>query len=188
MKTSSMPRASALRGGWWPATWGAVWGKAGAGGVRGCVREGWAEKKTEAAWGGWAKKNEEWNEGKVEKWVYIWNPRKGNFVIIVGSGQGRSSKIHDRLVSGIEAKYITRNRPVTSTGRGIPARVGAGLVRAGGYWGKLPSLVVLPKYTKDGFGPPVSKEENCVFSKKTCKNTVFGPWILGNCVLKNPKM
>ncbi len=66
---------------------------------------------------------------------------KGSFVIIVGAGRGGSSKIRDRPAPGIGAIFVTRNRPATSTGRGIPARVGTG--RGGSVRGgaKLPSLV-----------------------------------------------
>ena len=56
---------------------------------------------------------------------------KGSFVIIVGAGRGGSSKIRDRPAPGIVAIFVTRNRPATSTGRGIPARVGAGRCGAG---------------------------------------------------------
>jgi hypothetical protein len=41
--------------------------------------------------------------------------------------RGGSNKIRDRPAPGIGAICVTRNRPVTSTGRGIPARVGAGV-------------------------------------------------------------
>ena len=53
---------------------------------------------------------------------------RGNFVNILGSGRGGSNKIRDCPAPGIGAIFATRNRPVTSTGRGIPARVGMGRV------------------------------------------------------------
>ena len=42
--------------------------------------------------------------------------------------RGGSSEIRNRPDPGIGTTYATCNRPVASTGRGIPARVGAGRV------------------------------------------------------------
>jgi hypothetical protein len=66
---------------------------------------------------------------------------EGSFVNILGSGRGGSNKIRDRPAPGIGAIYITRNRPVTSTGRGIPVRIGAGRSGSGRIGAKLPSLI-----------------------------------------------
>ena len=65
----------------------------------------------------------------------------GNFVIIIGAGRGRSSKIRDRPAPGIKAIFVTRNRPVTSTGQGIPARVEADRGGSGRGGAELPSLI-----------------------------------------------
>jgi hypothetical protein len=59
----------------------------------------------------------------------------GIFVIIIGAGRGGSSKIRNRPAPGIGAIFVTRNRPVTSTGREYPhgsGRVGPG--RVGAVW------------------------------------------------------
>ena len=56
--------------------------------------------------------------------------------------RGGSNKICDRPAPGIGAIYITCNRLVTSPGRGIPARGGAGRDGSVRIRPKLPSLIV----------------------------------------------
>jgi hypothetical protein len=67
----------------------------------------------------------------------------GNFVNMLGAGRGGSNKIRDRPAPGIGAIYNTRNRPVTSPGRGIPARGGAGWDGSVRIGPKLPSLMAI---------------------------------------------
>jgi hypothetical protein len=53
------------------------------------------------------------------------NPN-GILVNIGGAGRGGSVNIRPRPAPGIGANFLNHNRPVTSTGRVKPARVGAG--------------------------------------------------------------
>ena len=93
-------------GGWWATAWGVG-----------------QKKKSEAVWGRLGKKNvrserkADLKNGFIHAKTLEWH-----FCKYTRSG---SNKIRDRPAPGIGAICVTRNRPVTSTGRGGSGRVGS---------------------------------------------------------------
>ena len=69
------------------------------------------------------KKKSEEEKGSLEKGGLYMKTLEGQFCKYT---RGGSNKIRDRPAPGIRAIYVTRNRLVTSTGRGIPTWVGVG--------------------------------------------------------------
>ena len=69
------------------------------------------------------KKKSEEEKGSLEKGGLYMKTLEGQFCKYT---RGGSNNIRDRPAPGIGAIYVTRNHLVTSTGQGIPARVGAG--------------------------------------------------------------